>query len=626
MKDLDDAVQTLLSHLTRREQTESLAVPDALGRVSAEPVFAKVSSPFYNASAMDGVCVQYEKTTEASEKDPLRLKKGSDFQVVDTGDVIRSPYNAVIMIEDIVEIDDDTIEIFAPCSPWQHVRSIGEDIVAAELIIPAYHMVRAVDIGAMLAGGIRHINVIKKPVVSIIPTGTEIIDYTEDIEEGRIIDSNSHMFESLGNQAGAQCIRCDVVTDDDQKIKSALKKACDSSDIVIIGAGSSAGTEDYTRRIIAEAGTVILHGVAIKPGKPVVVGQVDDTCVIGIPGYPVSAYFVFVYFVIPVIRVMLHQDTPTGQTVKASLTARVVSSLKHLEFVRVRLGDVNGRLIAAPLSRGAGVTMSLVNADGILKVPKNSEGYEAGTDVEVELVRDIGAVKNTLVSIGSHDILLDILNDQLHRRKVRTSLSSTHAGSMGGLIAFQNGQCHIAPIHLLDEATGVYNISYIKKYIRSVDYVLLRGVKRTQGIMVRKSAEDAPKTITDLAKPGAVFVNRQKGSGTRILFDYLLKQAGIDKQQISGYDREMNTHMMIASAVLSGSADAGIGVMSAARTMGLDFYPIGNEEYDFLVRKDMVGSVQLDMFIVSLQSATFQRELDALGGYCYDDIGQIVPV
>jgi len=396
--DLDEAVEILLGSLADSKKTEQIGVTAALGRVSSAPVFAKLSSPYYNASAMDGVCVRYEKTASANEKTPLRLKKNTDFLVVDTGDPISPPYNAVVMIEDVVEIDDETIEIHSPCSAWQHVRSVGEDVVVGELIIPSYHEVRPVDIGALLAGGIQTLEVIKKSFVTIIPTGTELIENPDEIAEGKIIDSNSHMFEAMATEAGAECVRLKPVADDYETIKQTAAAACETSDIVIIGAGSSAGTEDYTRGIIEEIGELKFHGVAIKPGKPAVFGTAGNACVIGVPGYPVSAYFVFEYFVAAAIKAHLglaQQDKPT---VTASLTARVYSSLKHLEFVRVKLGSVGGRLVASPLSRGAGVTMSLVNADGIVKEPKNTEGLEAGAVVQIELMPRGGDIsKETLI-------------------------------------------------------------------------------------------------------------------------------------------------------------------------------------------------------------------------------------
>jgi len=625
-KDLSEAIDILKSISLGEIRKEKADVCDALNRVSAEPIFACVSSPFYNSSAMDGICVCFEKTMDANEKRPLRLKKNIDFEYVNTGDVIRQPFNGVIMIEDIVEIDEETIEIYEPCSPWQHIRNIGEDIVASELIIPAFHKIRAVDIGALLAGGVRELEVIKRPVVAVVPTGSEIIDYTEDVDTGKIIDSNSRMFEAMIKEAGGECERYAPVRDDYELIKKTVKEACAKSDIVVIGAGSSAGSKDYTKKVIEELGELLLHGVSIKPGKPTVIGKIDNKCVFGIPGYPVSSYFAFNLFVISAMDMMLHAEKKTKRKVKAVLTSRVYSSLKHLEFVRIKLGRVSGKLVASPLSRGAGVTMSLVNADGVLRVPKNSEGYETGELVEVELLKDIQYIDNTLVSIGSHDVMLDILNNRLHKQKRPANLSSSHVGSMGGVLALKSGKCHIAPIHLLDEKTGEYNLSAIEKYLNNFDCVLIKGVKRTQGIMYRKDFKHKIESKEILRNEDVVFVNRQKGSGTRILVDYLLKNEDIDPKGINGYRRELNTHMMVASAVKSGSADIGIGVLSAAKAMDLEFLPIGYEEYDFIARKDVTESEMFKCFLDCLKSDEFESELKKLGGYSLENTGQIVEI
>jgi putative molybdopterin biosynthesis protein len=290
-----------------------------------------------------------------------------------------------------------------------------------------------------------------------------------------------------------------------------------------------------------------------------------------------------------------------------------VSSLKYREYVRVKLGKVGDKLIATPLNRGAGVTMALVKADGILIIPKNSEGFEAGEEASVELVNDMEAIENTLVSIGSHDLIMDYIGSIL--AKNGKILSSAHVGSMGGIMAIKRGEAHIAPIHLLDEETGEYNRSYIDKYLADEDVALVKGVKREQGFMVAKGNPKGIVSVQDLVRKDVVFVNRQKGSGTRILTDYLLKKNGIDRKQIRGYDRDMTTHMAVAAAVECGTADVGVGVSSAAKTMGLDFISIGFEEYDFAIPKKYMESDMIKNFLQVLESPEFEKILADLGGY-----------
>ena len=603
---------------------EKLPVLATQGRVSADSVFARVSSPNFNASAMDGIAVKAKSTFGASEANPMKLGKGKDFIYVDTGDPITDPYDAVIMIEDIVEIDSDTVEIIKSAAPWQDVRPIGEDIVANEMIIPVNHEIRPVDIAAMLSGGITELPVIRRPLVGIIPTGTEIIEPDEPLVLGKIIESNSRMFEGMVREYGGEPIRFKPVPDDYELLKSTISKAVLENDMVIINAGSSAGSEDFTVKLIAELGEVLVHGIATKPGKPAILGIIDGKPVLGIPGYPVSAYFVFETFAKPLIRRYLKQGVLPKVKSEAVLSRRMVSSLKHTEYVRIKLGMVEDKLIATPLNRGAGATMSLVRADGILTIPQNSEGIEAGEKVQVELTRNIDDIKNTIVSIGSHDLIMDMIGSLIHRKDSRHSLSSAHVGSMGGLMSLRRGEAHIAPIHLLDEGTGIYNESYIRKLLPGVRIALVKGVKRVQGIMVRKGNPKSIAGFKDLAREDVQFVNRQKGAGTRILVDYMLKSEAMDPALILGYEREMTTHMAVAAAVSSGSADAGVGVLSAAKAMDLDFIPIGEEEYDFAIPEKYLQLDMFKQFIDIIESQEFKDILLELGGYGASEIGRII--
>ena len=605
---------------------EKVSVLASQGRVSVNSVFARVSSPNFNASAMDGIAVRAKSTYGASEANPISLKKGKDFIYVDTGDPITDPYDAVIMIEDVIEIDSETVEIIKPAAPWQDIRPIGEDIVANEMIIPANHEIRPVDIAAMLSGGITELEVLKKPRVGIIPTGTEIIEPDEPLVLGKIIESNSRMFEGMVREYGGEPVRYKPVPDDYELLKTTIAKAAEENDIVLINAGSSAGSEDFTVKLVAELGEVLVHGIAARPGKPAILGIIGGKPVLGIPGYPVSAYFVFEAFAKPLIRRFLRQGVQPKSKADAVLSRRIVSSLKHTEYVRIKLGMVEGKLIATPLNRGAGATMSLVRADGILTIPQNSEGIEAGEKVQIELIKNIDDIKNTIVSIGSHDLIMDMIGSLMHRKDSRYSLSSAHVGSMGGLIALRKGEAHMAPIHLLDEESGIYNESYIRKLLPDSKIALVKGVKRVQGMMVRKGN---PKKITgfkDFTREDVQFVNRQKGAGTRILVDYILKREGIDTASISGYEREMTTHMAVAAAVSSGSADVGVGVLSAANAMDLDFIPIGDEEYDFAIRSEYLELEMFKQFIDIIKSEEFKDTLLNLGGYGAEGIGEIIHI
>lgn len=605
---------------------EKIEVIKSQGRITYKPVFAKYSSPNYNAAAMDGIAVKAEKSFGATESKPIQLKKDKDFVYIDTGDPIVHPYNAVIMIEDIVHIDDHTVQIIKPAAPWQHIRPIGEDIVAGEMIIPSHHEVRPMDIGAMLSGGITHIQVFKKPRVAIIPTGTEIIEPGKEMQEGSIIESNSRVFEGMVKELGGEPHRLSPIPDDYDLLKEALWDATKEHDIVIINAGSSAGSEDYTANLVEELGSLLVHGIATKPGKPTILGMIEGKPVIGIPGYPVSAYFVFETFVKPLIYQFLGGKKENPIQVEATIAKRMISSLKHREYVRIKLGKVGDRLIATPLNRGAGVTMSLVRSDGVFVIPQNSEGVEAGESIKVTLLKERTQIENTLVSIGSHDLIMDIISNYMQKSYDRHFLSSAHVGSMGGIMAMKRGEAHIAPIHLLDPKTGVYNISYIKKYLPSKKMALIKGVKRIQGFMLVKGNPKNIQDFHDLQRKDIIFVNRQRGAGTRLLVDYQLEKEGIGTEEIVGYDREMTTHMSVAAAITSNTADVGVGVYSAAKSMGLDFIPIGEEHYDFLIPKEYLQLDTAKAFIDAITSQEFKEELLKMGGYGIEGIGEIISI
>ncbi|MDD3167856.1 MAG: molybdopterin biosynthesis protein [Eubacteriales bacterium] len=614
--DLEEAVSLYLEKLEPAKSkvaTEKADIREAAGRVTAAPVIAKLSSPNHNAAAMDGIMVISDRTFSANEANPVVLNRGTDFEYINTGHLIVEPYDSVIMIEDVVVLNDEQVKIMVQAAPWQHIRPIGEDIVAGEMILPENHLIRPMDIGAVLSGGVTEVPVYERIRIGILPTGNEITDTYDSLAKGKIFDTNSWMFRSIVEELGGIGERISPVEDDYEKLKRAVLELAERNHMVIINAGSSAGSKDYTAQIIGDLGELVLHGIAIKPGKPTILGMIAGKPVIGVPGYPGSAFLVFEEIVSPVIRALQRVKAERPALAKAIVSRRIVSTLKYREYVRVKLGKVGKKLIATPLNRGAGVTMALVKADGILVIPKNSEGYEAGEEAPVELVNDLTVIENTIVSIGSHDLIMDYIGSILARKG--ETLSSAHVGSMGGIMAMKRGEAHIAPIHLLDEETGEYNKAYIEKYLAKEKVVLVKGVKREQGFMVAGGNPKRIFHVEDLKRSDVTFINRQKGSGTRILTDYLLKRSGIEPSDIRGYDRDMTTHMAVAAAVESGTADVGVGVSSAARAMGLDFVSIGFEEYDFVIPEEYMETEMIKNFLQVLRSAEFEKILQELGGY-----------
>lgn len=605
---------------------ETIAVQDSLGRITSGPVFASLSSPSYHAAAMDGYAVRFAETFGAHETAPKRLEIGADARAVDTGDPLPEGFNAVIMIEDVnpVAVNQRAcIEIIQPATPWQHVRVLGEDIVSTELILPENHEIRPADIGAIIAAGHAGVSVRRTPRVVIIPTGNELIEPGQVPKKGEIIDYNSSVLASLALTWGAGAVRFPPVKDSIVDLRDAISAACDKADLVVINAGSSAGSEDFTAAAIRELGEVMLHGINIKPGKPVILGWVKNTPVLGIPGYPVSAYITFSLFGREAVYRLRGQEPPAPEKLRARLSRQVASPLGSEEFVRVKLGNVHGTLIATPVSRGAGVLMSLVRADGFLRIPAMSEGPGAGAEVEVELMRSAQDIDRTVVCIGSHDNALDLLANLLKKNHPGCSLSSAHVGSMGGLIALKKNEAHLAGTHLLDEETGEYNVPYLKRLLVDRKIILINLAYREQGLMVVRGNPKKILSVSDLVRDDVVFINRQAGSGTRLLTDRTLKEAGISPGAIKGYGREEYTHMGVASAVLSGVADAGMGILAAATALGLDFIPMARERYDLAVPEENLGFEPVAWLLEIIRNdAGFRESVRQLGGYDVSDMGK----
>ena len=607
---------------------ETVKVIDSLRRVTSEAVYAKISSPFYHAAAMDGYAVRFVDTFGAHEVSPKQFKIPEHAVYVATGDPIPGGFNAVIMIEDVNSVKKQTeeyIEIIKPVTPWQHVRTIGEDIVTTELILPENHHIRPVDIGAILSAGLTEIKVRKKPKVVIIPTGSELVEPGSTLEKGNIIESNSRIFSGLITEWGAEPVRFHIVPDDIEELKKTVLEAVQTGDLVLINAGASAGKRDFTSRVIGELGEIILHGLNIKPGKPAILGWVNNKPVLGIPGYPVSAYINLELFLKPVLSMWLGLEVKHSETIRARLSRHVASSLGMEEFLRVKVGKVGDNTIASPVSRGAGVLMSLVRADGFVRIPAMSEGLAAGTDVDVKLLRSKDDISNTIVCIGSHDNTLDVLANFLKKRYPKLSLSSAHVGSMGGLSALKRGEAHLAGIHLLDEETGEYNVPFLQKLLSHENIILVNLVYRQQGLFVLKGNPKNIRGFEDLLRDDVRFINRQSGSGTRLLTDKYLKELTINPQKISGYEKEEFTHMGVASAVLGGIADTGLGIFAASRALELDFIPVAQERYDLAVPSQFFKTEMIQKLLEIIQNDTeFHDAVINLGGYDITDTGKVV--
>ncbi len=627
MKSLEEAKDLFFSRIdiSKLREEEKIKVEDALGRVTSRPLFARFSSPHYHSAAMDGIAVKAEKTYGATDRRPKLLEIGKDAIWVNTGDPLPDGYDAVIMVEKVYQVDERHIEIRSPAYPWQNVRKVGEDIVSTELIFPKNHRLRPYDLGALISSGIFELYVWKRPEVAIIPTGSELVSYKDisgRLEKGKIIEYNSVVLSSLVKEAGGIPKVYGIVPDDEEKIKRAVEDAVNSSaKIIIINAGSSAGSKDYTFRILKDIGEVLVHGIAIMPGKPTVLAIAQGKPVIGNPGYPVSSVISFELFVMPIIYWLQGLEQKERKKIKVIPTRDIPSKLGIEEFVRVNIGKIRGRYVATPLPRGAGVLTTLTKAEGIIRIGEMKEGITQDEEVEAELLVDENELENTVVVIGSHDISLDIISDMLKEYGIR--ISSSNVGSLGGLIALRKGISHLCGTHLLDPEKGIYNIPYIERYLKGMKVCVFHLVRREQGLIVRKGNPKGIKGIEDLVRDDVTFVNRQKGSGTRVLLDYKLKELGIDPKKIKGYENEETTHMAVAVDVLSGVADCGIGIYAAAKALDLEFIPIGKEQYDIVIPKEFMDDPKIKKFLEVIRDRRFKESVESLGGYDAKESGRL---
>ena len=623
---LEEAKAAVALHLAGliHLQSEMIPVTRSVGRVLSEPIFAEISSPPFHCAAMDGIAVKAEATYGATEESPRSLRLNKEAFFVNTGNPIPEGTDAVIMIEDVHLVDSERVEIREAAFPWHHVRAIGEDMIATEMVFPENHRIIPYDLGALLASGHRQIRVKKKLKILIVPTGSELVEPDGSKPEAPfgIIESNSYVLSGLIVEDGGDPVRHPIVEDHPQRIMEALLANYERVDLILMIAGSSAGSEDYTRSIVEESGEIFVHGISMMPGKPTLIGRFKDRPLIGIPGYPVSAIIAYEQLVRPVLYQSLHLTEPRRPRIEALPTRKIPSKLGTEEFLRVKVGRVGDRFYATPLSRGAGMITSLTRADGMVRIPALSEGLDENQPVPVELLKPVEEILNTVVMVGSHDLTLDVLANLLGKFYPPIYFSAQNVGSLGGILAIKNGICHVAGLHLLDPDTGEYNFPYIRKYLHDVKVRLIHLVSREQGLFVQKGNPKKIKGLEDLLRKEVNFINRQKGSGTRILLDHGLKSRSIEPSQIQGYQKEEFTHMAVASTVANGIADTGLGILPAAKAMGLDFIPIAHERYDLVIPSIYFRDNKIQTMIETIRSGPFKRAVEEMGGYDVSRTGE----
>ncbi len=616
---------------------------EALGRTLAEPAWAGISNPHYHASAMDGFAVRAGDTSGAMPTAPVLLEVGAQATYLDTGDPLPDWADAVIPIENVEPLDrygkpeadpryPHAVRIRQGVTPWMHVRPMGEDIVATQLILPAGQIIRPVDLGALAAGGLTRLRVARRPRVAVLPTGTELVEIGKPLPRGAIIEFNSLVLAAQVNQWGGRAQRFPITPDDFDRIKTRVQQAAEEHDLILLNAGSSAGSEDFSARVVESLGELLVHGIAVRPGHPVILGLIHlrrpgvnlpkTVPIVGVPGYPVSAALTGEIFVEPLLAHWLGRPATRPSQIQAKLTRKVTSPPGDDDYLRVVVGRVGGRTLAAPLSRGAGVITSLVHADGLVVLPRGSQGMEAGSPVTVRLFRPESELDETILAIGSHDLTLDLLAQFL--AKAGRRLSSANVGSQGGLLALRRGEAHLAGSHLLDPESGEYNLAAVRRYLSGIPVRIIGWVNRQQGLIVAPGNPKRIASLADLSRPDVQFVNRQRGAGTRVLLDYHLDRLGIAPESVRGYNQEEYTHLAVAAAVQAGRSDCGLGVAAAAKALDLDFIPLFQERYDLVIPKEFVESRLLGPLFDLTRDESFRSAVAALPGYDFSQMGDFI--
>jgi putative molybdopterin biosynthesis protein len=599
LRSLDEALTLLTTSFAVPHRTGTISVADASGRIVAEPVFAKYSVPEVSVSAMDGIAVRSRDTIGAGDRNPLTLEHAVR---VNTGNVIPPEFDAVIMIEDVWE-EGDRYQIRRAAAPRQHVRPAGEDIKENKLVLPKGHLIRPFDIGALITYGITTIEVLAVKV-GIIPTGSELVPLGVRPKPGQVVESNTVMAQVFLSQMGAACTRYPIVQDDPDLIREALRKAVDENDCVLISAGSSAGTRDFTESVIRSLGDLVFHGVAVKPGKPVMLGKVKGKPVLGLPGYPLAAQTVLREFAAPLLEYWGFAPAPHYK-VTARLAQALTSDLGFDEFVPIFVGRLGTEIIGTPHGKGGFAQMATVKANGYTHIPAPVEGYEAGTRVEVLMTTDPGSIERTLIFTGSLDPALEELANLAHDEGL--FIHATNPGNVAGILALGSNSCHAAPL-VLPAGSLLASYQPLRQYPESGDLTFIHIATVELGIASRDGLG-----IRDL--PRVRFINTRKDTPSRTVLDSLLAAEGIHPSQVNGYMQEVHSHLAVAAAIRDGFADAGICTSSVASTNELRFVPVAHEDYELVMDKELIADSRIRTLLALIQSSTYSSILEKIGGY-----------
>jgi len=586
---------------------EKIPIMQAVGRVVAKPVYSKYAVPEVNISAMDGIAVRSRDTVSAGDRAPVTLDR---FARVNTGTIVPPEFDAVIMIEDTWETGDK-FQIRKSAAPSQYVRHAGEDIRENRLVLPRGHLIRAFDIGALATYGITQVEV-KAVNIGILPTGSELVPLGVRPKPGQVVESNTIMAQVFLSSMGAHCTRLSIVPDDPPLIADALSSAIRSNDLVIISAGSSAGTRDFTAKVISSLGELLFHGVAVLPGKPVMLGRIEGKPVLGLPGYPLAAQTILREFAAPLLESWGFAPA-LRYPVRVRLSQPLNSELGFDVFVPVFVGRIGSTLWGIPHHRGHGVQMATVKANGFTHIPPSREGYEADSELDIFLTTDPGSIERTLIFSGSLDPAIEELANLVHDEGL--FIHASNVGNIGALLALKRNACHAAPMDL-PALSLLPECRFLMQHLPAQDVAFVNIATIEQGIASRNGL-----VLEDLFK--VRFINTRKVTPTRMVFDALLSSRGIESSRIDGYLHEVNGPQAVAAAIRNGFADAGVCTSSVAETYGLQFVPIANEDYELAVKREMLNDPRICTLISLIKSPMYKSLLEKTGGYDISQTGLI---
>jgi len=604
---LEQALLIMRSSFAVPEGLETVPITEAVGRVIAVPVYAKYSVPEVSLAAMDGIAVRSADTIGASDQAPVTLKR---FMRVNTGNIVPPEFDAVIMIEDTWE-GGNAFQIRKSASPNQHIRPAGEDIRKNQLVLPIGHQIRPFDIGALATYGITDVEV-RSVTVGIIPTGSELVPLGVRPLPGQVVESNTVMAQVYLSAMGAHCTRYPIIRDDPEQIAEALKETIRDNDFVIISAGSSAGTRDFTAGVIQSLGELLFHGVAIRPGKPVMLGRISGKPVLGLPGYPLAAQTILREFAAPLLELWGFAP-PQQNVVMAKLSQALTSDLGFDDFVPIYVGRVGATCWGVPHSRGSGVQMATVKANGYIHVSAPAEGYEADTFIDVLLTTDPAKIDRTLLLVGSFDPSLEDLANLIHEKGL--FLHASGVGNIGGLLALKKKACHAAPMSLPPYSL-LPDWPFLMQNMPTDGLAFIHIAAIGQGIASRSDLD-----ITDLVK--VRWINTRKDTVSRMLFDNIIRSKGSNPSQIGGYYHEAGGPAAVATAISNETADAGICTAGIAAAAGLRFIPIGQEQYELAIHPDLLSDPRIGSLISVIRSPGFRQLLSGYPGYDLSRTGAI---